>query len=499
MEKPFPTAAWLPTKPPEPGDREQTEAEVASLIEKLNTQTKHIYRHPYDPHTWYQRGKTLTQLRYPEVAVGDAHKSSSLAQAHLDRLKKPEHQQWRLGCRMGFWMEDESVQDEEERGMLEKYLGHLGQKAHKLCTENLFHYPTFDEGRMLRRSYPWMEARHARRSDELIQRVNEEFKVNADENFQSKESPICEVRRHAFGRDPSGKKDTSDVLGIFATRDITKEEKILIDTTRTWGCNGPGKDGDLGNLHGGMGCLDPLHPNDDSDDVELDLRWIRDIAGKQARNILLDVRMLMCCVQDGVDHHPLDHPLVARLTPTYSENKVHDFDLQLDVVILNRALQKLGVDIFANAAFDTWVLFTIEARIDNNSCGDPMTTSLNPLFCLFNHSCEPNVNWTTQEDHRTIVVKGARDIKKGEQLFVEYDGFMADQPLENRRKRMWRWLDGPCQCVRCVREERERMDGKWKRDSLVASNGDDGKVNKVVGTGEKHGSWDVPESELPVL
>ena len=60
-----------------------------------------------------------------------------------------------------------------------------------------------------------------------------------------------------------------------------------------------------------------------------------------------------------------------------------------------------------------------------------------------------------QEDETTIVVSVDRDVKKGEQLFVMYDGFMQKHGLETRRKRLKRWLDDDCQCSRCVREEAE--------------------------------------------
>ena len=39
-------------------------------------------------------------------------------------------------------------------------------------------------------------------------------------------------------------------------------------------------------------------------------------------------------------------------------------------------------------------------------------------------------------------------------MFVVYDGFIEDQPLDHRRERLWKWLDGPCQCERCVSEEK---------------------------------------------
>jgi hypothetical protein len=181
------------------------------------------------------------------------------------------------------------------------------------------------------------------------------------------------------------------------------------------------------------------------------------------------------------------------LTPTYGEGAVLDFSLDDDIMIPNTALQQLGIDIFANHHYDTWVLFTMQARVDNNSCGDAMAEWLNPLFSLYNHSCEPNLRWTTQEDHRTIVVKAARDLVAEEQLFVGYDASISDQPLEVRRKRLWRWLDGPCCCTRCTREEKEGLAGKLKTDAVgnVVSP-DMGKVDEQTGVGEEEGERQVP-------
>jgi hypothetical protein len=524
MDTPFPTTAWRPTKVAGPGESERTEAELTALISRLNDQTKHIYKHPYDPNTWLQRAKTLARLAYPELAVGDAHKASLLAREHLARFvgslricrtdapPGDDHAGgesvlgWRLGHRMGFWMQDvpevakgQCEAEAEPVDMLETYLAQLQCKAERVAVENLYFWPNFEEGRYRRRRYPWMREAYARRGDEVLERLNTDFEKNARDVLRKPGGARCVVKRHAFGRDDKGKKDTSDVLGVFATRDIGKDEVILVDKTRTWGCNGPGRDGDLSNLFGGKACGDPIHPNDDSDPVTLDLRWIRDAAGKQASFTLLNVRLLLCCARDGPEH-PLNHPLVARLTPTYSENRVLNFSLENDVVIPNTALQQLGIDIFANTDYDTWVLFTMQARVDNNSCGDPMTDCLNPLFSLYNHSCEPNLRWTTQEDHRTIVVKAARDLVAGEQLFVEYDSYMSDQPLEIRRKRLWRWLEGPCCCVRCVREEKDRLAGNWKPSAT--GNEDGGVIRRVdekMEFGDELGGWQVPDDELPVL
>lgn len=76
-----------------------------------------------------------------------------------------------------------------------------------------------------------------------------------------------------------------------------------------------------------------------------------------------------------------------------------------------------------------------------------------PLFSLFNHSCRPNVHWHVSEDHQCITAIAARDIRRGEQMFVIYDGYIENLLVHERRKKLWRWLDGPCQCERCVSEE----------------------------------------------
>lgn len=83
-----------------------------------------------------------------------------------------------------------------------------------------------------------------------------------------------------------------------------------------------------------------------------------------------------------------------------------------------------------------------------------MCAVLSPLFSLFNHSCAPSVAWKTHETRLAIDLTTNRDIRKGEQLFVEYDGHVHDRPLNTRRKRLNRWIDGPCLCERCVEEEK---------------------------------------------
>jgi hypothetical protein len=63
-----------------------------------------------------------------------------------------------------------------------------------------------------------------------------------------------------------------------------------------------------------------------------------------------------------------------------------------------------------------------------------------------------------------MTLRTTRNIKRGEQLFVMYDGYVRDTPIEARRKRLKKWLDADCLCTRCVREaaEAQRVDEKMQ-------------------------------------
>ncbi|KAI7537704.1 hypothetical protein KC331_g10787 [Hortaea werneckii] len=505
MDHAFPPRDWQPTKPPEPGE-EDISSSLPNLISLLNHQTKCIYTKPYQPRHWHERAKTLTTLRYPELAVADAQKAIILCRSALDRLSEDANP-WRLGHAAGFWMRSGGSSDADDNDdlvatrddQLQQRLANLQSEAFELQIRNLYYFPNYLEGRVRSRLYPWMKTEHRGRSDEMIRRINREFAgssrgrgkeimacngVSVDEG-----APFCVLQRHAFGKGTRDGQDDSDVLGVFAARDIPKDTPILVDPSETWGCIGPGsKRRSSGNPHDGRGCTDPIHPNLPSEDTSQDLRWIRERTGSAAADVLLRCRFLIRSIQDQTPH-PLSHPLIARLTPTYRKEKISLFSLDHDIIVPNECLQQFGIDVFANPAYDTWVLFTLAARIENNSWSDPVHKCVSPLFSLFNHSCEPNVDWTIGKDHTTLWVRSSRDVVRGEQLFVMYDHFLLGQPLSERRKRLWRWLDADCQCSLCLQqEEEERLRG-----------GRDKKCNCGCGScneGPQTSLWDIEQKPV---
>ncbi|GAB1742177.1 hypothetical protein NU219Hw_g7739t1 [Hortaea werneckii] len=481
MDHAFPTRDWQPTKPPEAGE-EDISSRLPGLISLLNHQTKCIYNNPYQPRYWLERAKTLTALRYPELAVGDAQKAIILCRSALDRLSEDANP-WRLGHAAGFWMRSggsDAADDDDDVDVaatqddqLEQRLANLHSEAFELQIRNLYYFPNYLEGRVRSRLYPWMKTEHRGRSDDLIRRVNREFagssqgrgkKMKGCNGMSGDEgAAFCVLQRHAFGKGIRDGKDDRDVLGVFAAKDIPKDTLILVDPSETWGCIGPGsKRRSTGNPHDGRGCTDPIHPNLPSEDTSQDLRWIRERTGSTAADVLLRCRFLIRSIQDQTPH-PLSHPLIARLTPTYRKEKISLFSLDHDIIVPNECLQQFGIDIFANPAYDTWVLFTLAARIENNSWSDPVHKCVSPLFSLFNHSCTPNVDWTIGKDHTALWVRSSRYVVRGEQLFVMYDHFLLGQPLSERRKRLRRWLDADCQCSLCLQEEEkeeERVRGE---------------------------------------
>ena len=501
MDVPFDITRWQPTLPSRAGDRGMSVKELKALSTRLAEQTKTILRHPYDPENWLERSMTLRELQYRELATGDAYKARLLCAQLLSRLDSEEKRVWRLGHARGFWMLESGRRDE---GLRER-LGNLSERARKAEEKNLSGAKEEGKGKFCPRQYPWLEAGRLCRSDELVGRMNGEFDTNAHAVLNA--PSFCEIRRHAFGNTGSESKDT---LGVFAKRAIPKNTTVLSDHTRIWGCIGPGSLGDRTNLHGGTGCGDPVHPNLPAEAASLDLRWIRDQAGKDASVSLVLCRLLLAAITDnGTGTSPFAHHLIARLTPSYRpDGPAQTFYRRSDYEIPVRALQQFGVDVFADLEWDTWVVFTVFARLENNSCGCVVSEAVMPLFSAFNHSCEPNVAWARdvggpplsvgmasvgdgelgdQEgedegaksasgdvgpqddaaeeeesgipslaapgiDHATTVVTTLRDVQEGEQLFVEYDSFAHDTSVVERRERLRKWLVGDCMCTRCVRE-----------------------------------------------
>lgn len=184
------------------------------------------------------------------------------------------------------------------------------------------------------------------------------------------------------------------------------------------------------------------------------------------------LRILAICVQSGL--HPLEHPSIAALTPNYeSDDSIfRRWSLASNVDLPQKILTTLGVDIFKDLRYDTWVLQTIWTRMINNqnstiedtAYGPVGSRSVMPMYSFINHSCEPNAEIgdlaETYPSETAPVLKSSgialfarRDIKAGEEIHVSY---LDEEGLgQNRARRSamlkGNWLSGDCMCARCKR------------------------------------------------
>lgn len=91
------------------------------------------------------------------------------------------------------------------------------------------------------------------------------------------------------------------------------------------------------------------------------------------------------------------------------------------------------------------------------------------LHSHLNHSCTPNVS-IRHLDQRTalsrITVIAKEDFEIGQELLITYTN--PKNNLKDRRRRLSEWGFGPCQCERCVAEEKD-----WKESDGNTLEADD--------------------------
>jgi hypothetical protein len=144
------------------------------------------------------------------------------------------------------------------------------------------------------------------------------------------------------------------------------------------------------------------------------------------------------------------------------------FSFRANVLLPVNALEKMGVDVFASPLSQTWVANTLYAKIRATASarqderGRPAVGAVHPLWCLANHSCDPNVAWEWRDGSMTFTVRGRRvrwagreepaeaGIKSGEEILSHYCDI--DLPVKERREWAAGALGGHCRCERCVWE-----------------------------------------------
>lgn len=147
------------------------------------------------------------------------------------------------------------------------------------------------------------------------------------------------------------------------------------------------------------------------------------------------------------------------------------FSFNANILTPLHMLEKMDVNIFeTNSRYDFWVFNTLYAKFRGTASarqgpdGRPEVSAVHSLWCLANHSCDPNVAWEwqgsikfwTREKMVTWKNKEGRrspGIRKGEELLSHY----CDVRLPVKERREWAIgaLGGICLCERCLWEAAE--------------------------------------------
>ncbi|MCJ1360667.1 MAG: hypothetical protein MMC33_010676 [Icmadophila ericetorum] len=293
-------------------------------------------------------------------------------------------------------------------------------------------------GMVILRKWPWMKSFRFVRDKALLNEINAELKVC---------SGMIEVRKSSMEYGISSAKtkkqkkkadESLDFLGIFAKKDIGIGETFLVDrplfatssvvtpqqcchcfenlpSTRVVSC------ANCITKYCSSKCMMEAQNTYHKPLCGRDFSWVHyryspDMS--KTNGILL--KLLASSIQNGI--HPLEHPLIVRLTANYTGDNTDTWSLA-NVANQIKMVEQLGIDVYADLRFDTWVLGVIGARISNNAIGGNDRLIVRPHHSLFNRSCE------TYTDMRPIGGVGkslememvaVRPIKKGEEIFIEY-------------------------------------------------------------------------------
>ncbi|OQE19036.1 hypothetical protein PENSTE_c016G04557 [Penicillium steckii] len=366
--------------------------------------------------------------------------------------------------------------------------------------------------------YPWNEHEPDRRAPEELKFLNERLADIA---------PKCEVRAVALpalhGASSTDEEEVSVQLGLFAKEDIAADEIILRENSLLTAtnrlhddlcdaCNAPLPDLSAADPPVGCegGCADTVFCSQTCHDLaqrvyhgaicglEDGLESIgKDIPDPKDKAdylylLLLGRALAMSATQD-VD--ALELPEVKYIWGDFHDYDINSipnsgkdesvslpFSFQLNILQPMRFLEEMEIDPYTSLSrYDTWVLNTLYAKFRGTASGrlstwdgGPELCAVHPLWCLANHSCDPNVRW---EWGGEITFRARHDEETAVWVRTDQDGKIAAKPpakggiakdqeilnhycdigLPVKERREWASgaLGGICRCDRCVWESFE--------------------------------------------
>lgn len=478
---------------------------VGELLEALSACSTRLEADPYNAGLWTERAGRYLQLNYPELAVGDAYRASLLferadatpaggessgvgesagpdEQVRIDAFAVLGQALYDCHCHwecFELWLSLTQAKQFPQLSRLaftkahalEQLLAQKKQAAAPYGGTPQQQRDRLRDGSVVTMHYPWMEERHLSRSRETIEIVNSELQRNV-------QPPALRLGRSTLA-------PGTDVLGMFATRDVRKGECILVDRTATAAVSRPPPTPHCEACYDALlmspltaGCCTALFCSPACHALAMrtyhralcgqEFTWLLAPAASLRHNAspmrpLLTLRFLALCATSP-STHPLDHPLIARLSPLANTTHLDIFTLAESVATPLRILAQLGVDIFADPRFSTAVLHALWTRLANNKAGSSdgelgVVDEVGPLLPLFNHSCDPSVEYSREEGNTTVRFFALRDVAAGEEVWDSYLD-VEDLPRAERAERLWPWFGRACKCPRCTREADEGVDDR---------------------------------------
>ncbi|KAF1975508.1 hypothetical protein BU23DRAFT_530036 [Bimuria novae-zelandiae CBS 107.79] len=384
--------------------------------------------------------------------------------------------------------------------------------SHDSTIEFTEDYP--EKGLVRRELYPWNQHEPDRFSSEVLEFLNGEMKRVAPKL----EVRVSELPLLSEPRLPNGEVMQVKQLGVFAKEELFPGEEILTEKSLLTGisrlhdsfcdaCSIP-----LTNLNDTSAeaerrqsitfsceeCNEAFFCSEDCHDlaqenyhpslcgVDIDQK----VSATEAADWLYTLLLVRAMgLAETREVHPLDLKEVRYIWGDYHGLNLDEkwtpdtdpfgslpqklpFSFEANVLKPLHFLEKMDVNIFEQShRYDTWVFNTLYAKFRGTASarqgldGRPEISAVHPLWCLANHSCDPNVSWEWNGSMRfwcreQLVDFEGRDpnrkpgLKSGEEVFGHY----CDTRLPVQERREWAMgaLGGLCVCPRCVWEEAQK-------------------------------------------
>lgn len=175
------------------------------------------------------------------------------------------------------------------------------------------------------------------------------------------------------------------------------------------------------------------------------------------------------------DMSDLDSGMGAKNTLPFSVRHHVELPLQWFEILMHSRRECRPYSATWLEKYDWWIVQTLFAKFrgvadaqQSTWTGKPEVAAVHPLWCLANHSCNPNVTWKPSGVRNLTVMKEriwssaggsakeANDemwsgIKKGEEIWNHYTD-IHEKDYRERRGRLQAVLGGDCRCERCTSE-----------------------------------------------